>query len=233
MSHPLATQAARSTGRAAQMFRYSAIVTASMASIGLTVAAGSYIANEMAQQPGKLATTSPTNRPAPVEPGAGPDAQPGIRSASPIAEKMTLTSLFTGRPMEAGSAQTIPAPTPGTGAAAAADVPRPLGGQLRLGTAYVGAQVAAAQHDTVTLTLDTNVFATVADVLRNTPVGQQLGVTSDPSANTRLRTDVDSHGDVTLTLSDPALGNYRLQIARHPVPAPTADAHGEDAAVAV
>ncbi|MGV9833308.1 hypothetical protein ACWDUL_03760 [Nocardia niigatensis] len=218
MSHQLATQAARSTRRTAQMFRYSAIVTASMASIGLTVAAGSYIANEIAQQPGKLATGAPGNHPALLEPGPGAAAQPGVQSAEPIAEKVALTSFFTNRVLDPAFVQVIPARTPGTGATTASEVPHPLGGQFRLGTAYVGAQVAAAQH-TATLTVDTNVFATFADVLLNTPLGHQLGISGDPSANTRLRTDVDSHGDVTLTLSDPAIGNYGVQIARHPAPA--------------
>ncbi|MEU6579888.1 hypothetical protein [Nocardia sp. NPDC046763] len=228
MSHELATQAARSTRRTAQVFRYSAIVTASMASIGLTVAAGSYIANEMAQQPGRLATGAPGNHPALIELGPGAADRPGVQSAEPIAEKVALTSLFTNRGMEPAFVQVIPARTPGTGAATASEVPRPLGGQFRLGTAYVGAQVAAAQH-TATLTVDTNVFAAFADVLLNTPLGHQLGINGDPSATTRLRTDVDSRGDVTLTLSDPAIGNYGLQIARHPVPAATTDTPAHDA----
>ncbi|MEU1206653.1 hypothetical protein [Nocardia sp. NPDC005825] len=229
MSHQLATQAARSTRRTAQVIRYSAIVTASMASIGLTVAAGSYIANEMAQRPGKLTTTTPAGRPALAAPGPATD-RPGVQLGAPIAEKITLTSLFSGYPLDPTVAQVIPDHTPGS--VPAAEAPRPLAGQLRLGTTYVGAQLAGAQHETVTLTLDTNVFATVADVLLNSPLGQQLGITADPTANTRLRTDVDSRGDVTLTLSDPALGTYGLQIARHPVPA-AADAnvvHGEDSA---
>ncbi|MET8430254.1 hypothetical protein [Nocardia sp. NPDC004860] len=218
MSHELATQAARSTRRTAQVFRYSAIVTASMASIGLTVAAGSYIANEMAQQPGRLAMGAPGNHPALVELGPRGADQPGVQPAEPVAEKVALTSLFTNRGTEPAFVQVIPARTPGTGAATAAEATRPLGGQFRLGTAYVGAQVAAAQH-TATLTVDTNVFATFADILLNTPLGHQLGINGDPSATTRLRTDVDSRGDVTLTLSDPAIGDYGLQIARHPVPA--------------
>ncbi|MFE5287886.1 hypothetical protein ACFRAQ_23195 [Nocardia sp. NPDC056611] len=229
MSHQLATQAARSTRRTAQVIRYSAIVTASMASIGLTVAAGSYIANEMAQRPGKLTTTTPAGRPALAAPGPATD-RPGVQLGAPIAEKITLTSLFSGYPLDPAVAQAIPDHIPGS--APAAEAPRPLAGQLRLGTTYVGAQLAGAQHETVTLTLDTNVFATVADVLLNSPLGQQLGITTDPTANTRLRTDVDSRGDVTLTLSDPALGTYGLQIARHPVPAAAATnvVHGEDSA---
>ncbi|MFD6352793.1 hypothetical protein [Nocardia tengchongensis] len=229
MSHQLATQAARSTRRAAQVIRYSAIVTASMASIGLTVAAGSYIANEMAQRPGKLATTTPADRPALAAPGHGDTDRQGLQIAAPIAEKIALTSLFSGRPVEPATAQAIPAHPGGP----AVEVPHPLTGQLRLGTTYVGAQLGGVQHDTVTLTLDTNVFATLADVLLNSPLGHQLGITTDPSANTRLRTDVDSHGDVTLTLSDPALGTYGLQIARHPVPAAAPDTTGKpDATVA-
>ncbi|MEC3958103.1 hypothetical protein VMT65_34060 [Nocardia sp. CDC153] len=222
MSHQLATPAAGSTRRTAQAFRYSAIVTASMASIGLTVAAGSYIANEMAHEPGKLATTPPSNHPALIELGGGNDpsiAQP----TAPLPENVGLAALFTPRPAEQAAPRVSSARVSGTGAAAATEVPRPVGGQLRLGTAYLGAHVAAAQHDSVTLTVDTNVFATLADVLLHTPLGEQLGINSDPSANTQLRTEVDSHGDVTLTVSDPGLGRYGVQIARHPVPAPVED----------
>ncbi|GAB0104623.1 hypothetical protein JMUB6875_35980 [Nocardia sp. JMUB6875] len=214
-----------------QAFRFSAIVTASMASIGLTVAAGSYIANQIAHEPGKLAITPPAEHPALIElrGGAG---QPEVQSAAPIAEKIGLTSFFANRPAESGAVLTIPARVPGTGAATAAEAPHPVGAQLKLGTTYLGAQVAAAQHDSVTLTVDTNVFAAIADVLLHTPLGEQLGINADPTANTQLRTDVDVHGDVTLTLSDPGLGRYGVQIVRHPVPAAAspAETHGEDAA---
>ncbi|MEC3914211.1 hypothetical protein [Nocardia sp. CDC160] len=238
MSHQLAAQAAGSTRRTAQAFRYSAIVTASMASIGLTVAAGSYIANEMAHEPGKLATTPPGNRPALIELGRGNDpsvAQP----AAPLPETVGLAALFSTRPVEQAVLKVNSDRVPGTGAAAATEVPHPVGGQFHLGTAYLGAHVAAAQHDSVTLTVDTNVFATLADVLLRTPLGEQLGINADPSANTQLRTDVDSRGDVTLTVSDPGLGRYGVQIARHQVPAPVTNPgkqspQGEDStAVAV
>ncbi|MVU79914.1 hypothetical protein GPX89_22050 [Nocardia sp. ET3-3] len=222
MSHELATQAGRSTRRTAQAFRFSAIVTASMASIGLTVAAGSYIANEMAHEPGRLATSTPANRPALIELG-GTD-RPNVPAAAPIAEKADLASLFTNRPLEPAMTQVVPARVPGTGAAAATtETAHPVGGQVRLGSTYLGAQVAAAQHNSVTLTVDTNAFAMLSDVLLRTPLGEQLGITIDPAANTQLRTDVDSHGDVTLTLSDTGLGRYGVQIARHQVPAPAAD----------
>ncbi|WP_040814405.1 hypothetical protein [Nocardia concava] len=205
--------------RTAQAFRFSAIVTASMASIGLTVAAGSYIANQIAHEPGKLATTPPADRPASIALGGGAD-QPDVQAAAPISEKIGLTSFFAGAPQEPATRLTIPARVPGTGAATAAEAPHPLGAQLKLGTTYLGAQVAAAQHDSLTLTVDTNVFAAIADVLLHTPLGEQLGINADPTANTQLRTDVDVHGDVTLTLSDPGLGRYGVQIVRHPVPAP-------------
>ncbi|AYF74613.1 hypothetical protein D7D52_12915 [Nocardia yunnanensis] len=224
MSHELAAPAAGAVRRTAQVLRYSAIVTASMASIGLTVAAGSYIANEMAHEPGRLATTPPAHHPAPVELGGGPADQPDLPAVEPRTDTVGLASLFTPRPPESAGWQAIPAHAPGaatTGAATADVTPRPLSGQFRLGTTYVGAQVAAAQHDSVSLTVDTNVFATLADVLLHTPLGEQLGIAGDPTANTQLRTDVDSHGDVTLTLSDPALGRYGVQIARHQVPAAT------------
>ncbi|MEV6770822.1 hypothetical protein AB0N05_19590 [Nocardia sp. NPDC051030] len=220
MSHQLATQAARSSRRASQVLRYSAIVTAGMASIGLTVAAGSYIANEMAQPPGKLATASPGMRP--VLPGPG-DTGTAVQRGdiAPIAESVGLASLFTHWAGQPTIRDYDPATTMTPSAdARAAQRASTLAGQVRLGNTYLGAAVIPAQRNSVSFTVDTNVFATVADLVLHTPLGESLGLTSDPLANTQLRTDVDARGEVTLTFTDPAVGRYGLNLARHAAPAP-------------
>ncbi|WP_067532670.1 hypothetical protein [Nocardia crassostreae] len=62
MSQLTATTAARSARRTRQALRFSTIITAGMASIGLTVAAGSYIANQMpeAQHSGSSILAGPS-----------------------------------------------------------------------------------------------------------------------------------------------------------------------------
>ncbi|WP_067532667.1 hypothetical protein [Nocardia crassostreae] len=94
---------------------------------------------------------------------------------------------------------------------------RPAGitGQVRLGNAYVGAQVAPAQRNSVTLTLDTNIFAAVADLVLRGELGQTLGLRADPTANTQVRTEFDTlRGEFTVTVSDPAIGQHGVQVAR-------------------
>ncbi|MFB8008477.1 hypothetical protein [Nocardia sp. NPDC056000] len=219
MSHQLATQAAGSSRRAAQVLRYGAIVTAGMASIGLTVAAGSYIANQMAdaQKSGTI-VAAPGDRHATV-------TAPGNVTApvdnTPVADNIGLTAFFTPHVTENPAPLNIPATRVGTTTETTrAAKPEPIAGQLRLGGAYVGAAVVPVQRNSVSLTLDTNVFATIADLVLHTPIGETLGIGSDPTANTQLRTDVDTHsGEVTVTLSDPAIGRYGVQLARHNTPA--------------
>lgn len=217
MSHQLATQAARSTRHTAQVFRYSAIVIAGMASIGLTVAAGSYITNEMALQPGKLTAAAPATHPQLYRFGDTAIAPQADQTAPGT---VGLAAFFGGQATQSPALYRIPATTPGPSTATAAEAPQPLAGQLRLGNTYVGAQLVPAHRDSLTFTVDTNVFAALADVLLHTPLGEQLGIASDPSVNTRLRTDVDTHGNVTVTFDDPSIGTYDVQIARQPVYTP-------------
>ncbi|MCU1640604.1 MAG: hypothetical protein JWN03_879 [Nocardia sp.] len=224
MSHQHATPAARTSRRAAQVLRFSAVVTAGMASIGLTVAAGSYVANEMAgtQKSGTM-TAAPSLAHGQFPPPVAGSGNPLPGSIAPIADNIGLTSLFMPRKAETVGLEPIPAVTPGESAAAPASGQRPnaLAGQIRLGNTYVGAAVLPAQLNSVSVTLDTNVFATLADLVLHSPLGRQLGIDSDPSANTQLRTDVDTRrGDVTVTFSDPALGRYGVQFAPNTAPAP-------------
>ncbi|WP_067695378.1 hypothetical protein [Nocardia jejuensis] len=212
MSQHIATTAARSSWRATQVLRYSAVVTASMASIGLTVAAGSYIANEMAQQPGKLNTAAPAVHP-PIDIAGGSAVAPHAGDITSGIETSGRTPLFAVWPAPAASPAAKPADRVGT-----PQRPSPIAGQLRLGSTYLGAQVVPAQRNSVSFMVDTNIFATIADFMLHTPVGESLGIASDPLANTQLRTDVDPRGEITLTLSDPGIGRYGVQFVRHSAP---------------
>ncbi|WP_330184187.1 hypothetical protein OHB26_11615 [Nocardia sp. NBC_01503] len=223
MSHQLATQAAGSSRRAAQVLRYSAIVTAGMASIGLTVAAGSYIANQMAgTEKSGAVIAAPT---APHTPAAlSGDTDPQTGSITPLADTIGLAAYFTPHPMETTMPQDIPGTLSQSRTEASPATERnPIAGQLRLGTAYLDAAVVPVQRNSISVTVDTNVFATMADLVLHTPLGETLGIGSDPSANTQLRTDVDTRsGAVTLTLSDPTLGRYDVRLDRHNTPGSTA-----------
>ncbi|MGX1804865.1 hypothetical protein ACWIGI_04060 [Nocardia sp. NPDC055321] len=221
MSHELATQAVRSTRRAAQAARYTAVVTAAMASIGLTVTAGAYIANQMA---GVQHSDSILAGPAPARDRTAVSADRYPGDVVPLAERTDIAALL-GHPRTVAINHDGPATTQGV---TADEAPRPqssaLAGQLRVGNTYVGAQVLPVQRNSLTFTVDTNLFATLADLVLRGPIGEQLGVVgSNPSAVTQLRTDLDTRrGEVTLTLSDPAIGAHGLQLARHPAPAATA-----------
>ncbi|WP_067567804.1 hypothetical protein [Nocardia acidivorans] len=219
MSHQLATQAAGSSRRAAQVLRYSAIVTAGMASIGLTVAAGSYIANQMAgtEKSGAIVAAPAAPHATAALPGST-DSQ--TASSAPLADTIGLAAYFTPHPMETTVSQEVPGTLSQSRTEASPAIERnPIAGQLRLGTAYLDAAVVPVRRNSISVTVDTNVFATVADLVLRTPLGETLGIGSDPSANTQLRTDVDTRsGAVTLTLSDPALGRYDVRLDRHNTP---------------
>lgn len=224
MSHELATQAVRSTRRAAQAIRYTAVVAAGMASIGLTVTAGTYIANHMVgvqHSDSILAAPNSAPGPGPEYKVTGGNAGPG--DITPIAEIVDLAAFFGNHPAELLVSPVVP----GSQGITAAEAPRPqtnaLTGLLRVGDTYLGAQVVPVQRNSLTFTVDTNLFATLADLVLQGPVGTQLGIGGNPGANTQLRTEVDTRrGEVTLTVSDPGIGHYGVQLARHPAPAAAA-----------
>ncbi|MFC9994397.1 hypothetical protein [Nocardia sp. NPDC127526] len=226
MSQHTATTAARKPRRTRQALRFSAIITAGMASIGLTVAAGSYIANQMpeAQKSGGIlaAPTGPRG-PMPVRDGAGADPVPADYPA--VAENIGLTSFFTSHPVRSHELWVPPALAGAASESVVAQRPAGITGQVRLGNAYVGAQVAPAQRNSVTLTLDTNVFAAVADLVLRGELGDTLGLRADPTANTQVRTEFDTRrGEFTITVTDPAIGRHGVQVARRNAPAPAEQA---------
>jgi hypothetical protein len=68
--------------------------------------------------------------------------------------------------------------------------------------------------------VDTNALTTLTNFVLSEPIRKRLGVTIDPAATTRVRTEFDTHGEVTLTFSDPALGDHSLRANRYTAPAP-------------
>ncbi|MBF6178691.1 hypothetical protein [Nocardia otitidiscaviarum] len=221
MSHDPATRGAATsnTRRAAQILRHTAVVGAGMASIGLTVAAGTYIANELpgAQRPDTVIAAPP----APPHPRGGTGTVPGLPErpvVTPIAEKIELASLFgplTDSPTQ--SAVTAARPSILTSGQQPADGPG-LAGRIRVGDTFVGAQVVPDPRNSVAITVDTNVFGTVADLVL--PATRGDGIDLGPAGTTRLHTELDTKsGELTLTLSDTELGEVGVRLTRYPAPA--------------
>jgi hypothetical protein len=200
--------------RPAQVARHAAIVLAGAASLSLTVVAGAYVVQQIAdtQRPATR-IAAPVTPPAPDEPDHGsryipypvltgtsfvlPAAASVPRAAEPEAAKPETTAAHVDSP-------------------AAPPAPTPVGGKVRFGDAYVGAQVAQAEDDTVSVTVDTNALIMLPGYLRSGP-------TSEMPAVTTMRTDLDTHsGEVRMAFSDPRLGEHDLRLNRHATPAPSA-----------
>ncbi|WP_306364515.1 hypothetical protein [Nocardia sp. CC227C] len=222
MSHDPATRGAatRNTRRAAQILRHTAVVGAGMASIGLTVAAGTYIANELpgAQRPDTVLAAPPAPSPrGGTGTGHGLPERPAL---TPIAEKIELASLFgplTASPTQ--SAVTAARPTILQPGRQLADSPG-LAGRLRVGDTFVGAQVVPVPRNSVAITVDTNVFGTVADLVL--PAADGDGIDLGPAGTTRLHTELDTRsGELSLVLSDTELGEIGVRLTRYPAPAET------------
>ncbi|MBF6176460.1 hypothetical protein [Nocardia blacklockiae] len=218
MSQHPATQR-RSTRRPAQILQHTAVVFAGMASIGLTVAAGTYIVNQIAES-----DRHPAAGPAPEAAAPEQAPEPGLRESPGGATTSSLVGLVAeSRPLpvalfapRAPEAVRLLDRTVVPTAPAAAPAERPgMGGRLRLpGDTYVGANVATAQPDSLSMTVDTNVFTTLADRLGDRARGGTTGVT-------QLRTDFDTKsGEVSFAVSDPRLGRHGMQWQRHAEPAP-------------
>ncbi|WP_280293539.1 hypothetical protein [Nocardia abscessus] len=197
--------------RPAQFARHAAVVLAGAASLSLTVAAGTYIVQQIAD------TQHPDSRLAapiaPVAPGA-PDhrreivSYPVLTGSSSVLPPAVLLAPRAAEP-ETVQAQSDSPPAPAR---------TPVGGTVRLGDAYLGAQVATGEADTVSVTVDTNAFTVLTGFLRSGPAPEQ----PDASTVTTMRTDLDTQsGEVRLALSDPRLGEHDLRLNRHGAPAAT------------
>ncbi|MBF6334902.1 hypothetical protein IU450_03265 [Nocardia abscessus] len=197
--------------RPAQFVRHAAVVLAGAASLSLTVAAGTYIVQQIAD------TQRPDSRLAapiaPVTPDA-PDrgreivSYPVLTGSSSVLPPAVLPPVVLApRAVEPETVQAqVDSPT----------APAPLGGAVRFGDAYLGAQVATGEADTVSVTVDTNAFTVLTGFLRSGSAPQQPGA----STVTTMRTDLDTQsGEVRLALSDPKLGEHDLRLNRHVAPA--------------
>ncbi|MFC3963731.1 hypothetical protein [Nocardia jiangsuensis] len=186
--------------------RTTAIVLAGTASIALTAAAGAYVVNNLPDRtPGAIAAA-----PARPEP---PAAQPLHRPAGPN-RPFTSSALFerrdtvaiagtvTARPETAEVVQPALRPEPPTAPQPAVDR------TVRVGSAYLDAHMGESASGGMTLTVDTN--ATFAAL---------TGGRVDPRDVTTLRTEIGTGGSVTVTFSDPTLGDHDLRLERTEVPA--------------
>ncbi|WP_040800108.1 hypothetical protein [Nocardia higoensis] len=207
--------------RTNQAFRYTAIVSASAASLTLTIAAGAYVMSQMA--PG-ISTNGPAtilDRPD----HSLVEAEPRIARAFAAAPVFPVPASFTSGgarspvPSASDEAATDPTPTDppvteppaGTGR-----VPRSEpGGYLDLGVAALDTR-REDQRTTVTLTVDPSVTAAVHQLVTELP--------TEPGVSTTLRTEIDrAHGVVAVGFSDPVLGERSV---RMPGPMPSERATG-------
>ncbi|MFD0360412.1 hypothetical protein ACFQZZ_03000 [Nocardia sp. GCM10030253] len=198
----------------AQIVRHAAIVLAGAASLSLTAVSGAYIVNQMADthRAGSELSAPPT---ATIRDFAAADG-PAISQAVLTGGTRDLPAIFVRTLPDTATSSNIAEPhaDPVVGTAAG------LAGKLRLGTTYVGAQLAPVRADTIAFTVDTNALTVLSDFLLSAPVRERLGVDIDPSATTQVRTELDTHGQVTVTFSDPALGRHALLLNRYAAPTP-------------
>jgi hypothetical protein len=201
----------------AQVVRHAAIVLAGAASLSLTVASGAYIVNQMADT--HRAGSELSAPPAPGVRDVIPPTGPGPSEAMLTGGSRDLPAIFMRAPADIDTAAAA-AETEALQADPAPSAASALGGKLRLGTTYIGAQLAPVRADTVALSVDTNALTTLTNFVLSEPIRKRLGVTIDPAATTRVRTEFDTHGEVTLTFSDPTLGDHSLRANRYTAPAP-------------
>lgn len=194
-----------------QIARHAAVVLAGMASIGFTVAAGTYIVNQMASDQRDAAA-----RPARVEPGPpGPDGPLTEQAVAPQQSAVTVGFIAEARVYPAVPWPAAPeAPLPVVSPTVAAVQTNPTAGDRLplLSDAYLGANLTPTEPDSLSMTMNTNLF-TALTAGSDTP-GAQVG-------DTQVRTDLDvRHGEITLAVSDPALGEHAVQLSpRHTEPA--------------
>lgn len=186
-----------------QIARHAAIVLAGAASLSLTVVAGSYIVHQMAElnRPGGDVAATP----APAVEGATSDAD--WTDTVLTGGHFELPAIFTTHPHDV----VVPTPKAAEPHVDSVSVPHSSGvvGKLRLGDAYLDAQVAAVRPDTLSITVGTNAFTVL---IGHPPV-------DEPAGETQLRTEFDTRsGEVILMLTDPALGAHDLRLNRAPAP---------------
>ncbi len=214
---------------AGQILQHTAIVLAGMASIGLTVAAGTYVVNQIGGTglpavigPGEPDTVNP---PAP-EPqrseAEAPNTASGIaRWGLAVESRPFPIAVAEGAarlPDHAPSGVVAPEPT----SAAATVRPGAVGGRLNLSEdTYLGANLSRTQQNSLTVRLNTNLPAAfgATEPSQSEPAGPSSGVTE-------FRTDLDVHsGELSVAMTDPLLGRHDMQVERHTEPAPVDSEH--------
>jgi len=180
-----------------QIARHTAVVLAGMASIGFTVAAGAYIVHQMASDQRDEAA-----RPARVV--LGPSAPDGPLAERAVAPDLpAVTVRFTAEARVFPAAADIPRPAapvapprlPVAPAVAAVQTNPGVGGRLPLlGDAYVGANLIRTEPDSLSMTVNTNLFTALT--ARSDAPGAQVG-------DTQVSTDLDvAHGEIAVTVSE-------------------------------
>ncbi|MEU0871548.1 hypothetical protein [Nocardia brasiliensis] len=188
------------THKPAHIARHAAVVLAGAASLSLTVVAGAYIVHQIAE----------TERPA--GPAAAPPALPAEEfDGEPVHAETVLTAGSHELPVLAqprGVVEVAPKVTDPQLHSTFTTHNAGVGGRLRFGDTYVGAQLAGVPDDTISLTVDTNAVTVLTGLLPADP-------RRDTTAVTRLRTEFDTRsGAVVLLLTDPELGEHDLRIDR-------------------
>lgn len=195
--------------RRAQIARLSVTVVAGAASLCLTFAAGAYIVNNATIVEDSPPLAAPADdQPTPFTgPGIGHHPLPPERTVPRYTADITL-AVATERSVPAATRTAVTAHQGGIGVTPDEEK---FGGRVRIGSTYVGAQVAPAATDTLAVTVDTNLVTLAA---------RYLGVAVDPADATALTTELDTRrGEVVFVLSDPRLGSHTLRVERVQQPA--------------
>lgn len=217
----------RSTG---QILQHTAVVLAGMASIGLTVAAGTYVVNQIggAGLPAVIGSGEQGDTLVPAPGTHRSDTSPNTVPATtgswgPAAASRRLPAFAADA--AAAPARLVPEPadrSPNTETSSATTGPGGVGGRLNLtGETYVGANLSRTQQHSFAVTFDTNVPSALG--ANGFPDHQPDAA---PNTVTEFRTDVDVHsGEFSVAMNDPLLGRHDVQVQRHARPAAVPSQH--------
>ncbi|WP_157101494.1 hypothetical protein [Nocardia shimofusensis] len=200
------------TGQQAnQAARYTAIVSASAASLTLTVAAGAYVMSQISPSASSTAPATTLDRPdrsvVEVEPRiarAFTAAAPGVPAPASFAVGGAEGRVRAAVTEPAADPVDLPAGGEQAGAQPAPARRSESGGHLDLGVAEVDTR-RDEQRTTVTLTIDPEVTAALYGALTDFPTA--------PGDSTTLSTEIDrGRGGVAVGFSDPVLGERSVEM---------------------
>lgn len=214
-----------------QILQYTAVVFAGMASIGLTVAAGTYVVNQIGGSHSVMSSGGRHQAAVPeFDPGRPETRVPVVTAGNweSAAGYRELPASFTAPavPADRGEAHppapvrtpiSTPAPQSAESPTGTAD-PAGLGGRLAVSEdTYVDANVSRTQQHSITLTVGTNLPGTWGNSA-DTGTGTEE---SPGDRTTGFRTDIDVHtGEISVSVSDPPTGRHEMRIERNTLPAP-------------